>query len=601
MKKDLIPYYKQYKEKVDIFLNQEEKLLGHSIPATIGMRRKGIAIAEDKKNIYLIDSNNIVLIENEREGTETYMEDYTCKMRRTITGYYVLEQTGLARTIWPGKDDSYSRETWICGEYDENGCAVAAVDGKIDSSLWERIGIGKYPIEMGNGLVYYENTFYDIETLKPKFIISNKFIVEDIFKDGVCMLGFSCDNRRMIARIQNEQITGFIDIDNQERFFELIKEVDDVSLFNSRIIFDDDDDEEITNQRKKVSYALVDYIRKGYKERLKDYYKYYIIYPYNPDFDRKECLINRTISIEDFKNNNLSLNQDEVERLCKLHNLLIEDYNYYQNGLFVFRFAKHNYRYGISCVFYSDFMLLRSDDGIKSRYSFYDYNGAPISRVFESFISEPFRTNAFSQDRKGSIDFYNHFFVFNGGYLEIKGKEIIINETRIPEFIQEKQKSNQSSFFVKNNHYYIETIQYLESQKDYHYYNQHGDEIVLERVPINVKEYIPNILYDFSPWFDYNRNQFGGYDIIPKMINGKLCKPSDESFENSLELIREKRRELRQYNIKKAERIKTYFEGTDKEVVLYYIEYHPMAFCDENGNIKLQNNIPDLSFIMNNQ
>ena len=54
----IIPKYSPqqiYSESSRMYISEENKSLGHFIPINTGMRRKGIAIAEDKECFYIIN------------------------------------------------------------------------------------------------------------------------------------------------------------------------------------------------------------------------------------------------------------------------------------------------------------------------------------------------------------------------------------------------------------------------------------------------------------------------------------------------------------------------------------------------------------------
>ena len=609
MGKDLIPHYKQYKEQVEIFRNNEDKNQGRSIHVTIGMRRKGVAIAEDKNNLYLIDGNNMVLFECERESSETYMEDYTYEIRRTLSGYYIREQSGLSRTIWPGKDDSYKHETVISGVFYENGQRCEEEWWNI-KGRWNDFHVGKYPVEMGCGLVFYNNIFYEIESLKPRFIVPQSFTLESIFNEGKCKLNLSSDNKRLFVVIKKNQIESIVSLENQEEYFELVRRFDDISIFQSYITrdnkpsdenLDEEEYEEKRRQKDKLRYAIKNYLLEGYKQRLKDFYRYYIEAPYWLDFQDDNCLIESIISVEQFRKNEITLTENDLKRIQNLRDLLRNDFQEYMNGLFVFRFArksKYERDSGIDAIFYSDFFILRCHDRYRDKnlYRIYDYKGSSITDNIYSNIREYDKANPFLRDRKGFIDFFNHVFASDCGQLRIETNSII--EIPIPEFLINKVYPSKYGHHLTERKDYVEYLDSSNNPKIYHYYSRDGKEIEMNYTSVRVQESIPNIIFDIYPWYDYQINRYGKHDIKPKMIAGKLSLPNLEEFGSCIEEIKAKRQLFKQCGIKDVRRINTYFEGTDKEVVLYYVDYHPMALCDTEGNITLQKIIPELRFLL---
>ncbi len=64
-----IDFEKIYSEKTKMFKSEEEKNNDKGILIKTGMRRNGIAIAWDLKNYYLVNKENVVILEVKKGGS----------------------------------------------------------------------------------------------------------------------------------------------------------------------------------------------------------------------------------------------------------------------------------------------------------------------------------------------------------------------------------------------------------------------------------------------------------------------------------------------------------------------------------------------------
>ena len=78
--KNIIPDYMQYQEVITMFRTEEDWHSGNGITATMGMRRKNIAIAYDDENYYLINEKNIAFFEIEKDGDDVWNGKYHYKI-----------------------------------------------------------------------------------------------------------------------------------------------------------------------------------------------------------------------------------------------------------------------------------------------------------------------------------------------------------------------------------------------------------------------------------------------------------------------------------------------------------------------------------------
>lgn len=594
MEKTLIHEDKQYKENIDIFLNQEDRDHGIAIPVAIGMRRKGIAIAKDKNFIYLINKDNIVFYKKERAGKDEYNYDYSYNIRRSLTGFYIVIHNGYICHTRPGKDDLFRFNSGVYRIFDEDGNAVG---DKTNHPSHEECAVDKYPIEMGNGLVCYNNSFYELETLEKRFFVSPKFSIESIFKNGMFQLGFNYDDHRFIATVKDDKVIECVNIDNDENLYEIIQKYDDIAIFDycySR----NNDNKEIKKRKYNLEAKLINL----YCRRLKEFKQYCRNYRFirlgYSEWEKEQFLVDRIITRQQFLENDFCLNNEEKKRLLDLRNLLRDDFHKYNKGRFIFRFAKSTNCSGIDCVLYSDFIILRTIlyQSNCHDYRFINYNGESISDSTYTFISEVGSKNTFESY---SFDFYNHKFIYNDrrtfGILEIQDGRII--DKVLPEILRPIKSELALEHSIKED--YIEELSFDGKKGLKKFFNYNGKEMDIKYVPMRIKEYIPGIIYDIHPRFDYFL-EIDGPIIDAKMINGNLCLPCEDEFLACINEMRKKRKSLIHHNISEVRRIKTTYDEKEKECSLYFIKYHPIAFCDTNGSITLQNVGPELDFLMKN-
>ena len=88
-------------------------------------------------------------------------------------------------------------------------------------------------MEMGNGLVCYDNAFYDLESLKIRFVISNNFIIKSIFQNGLIELEFVVDSRDYIIKVQEERVVDLFDINEFDKMTNILIDTTIVRYFLS--------------------------------------------------------------------------------------------------------------------------------------------------------------------------------------------------------------------------------------------------------------------------------------------------------------------------------------------------------------------------------
>ena len=580
---DIIPRWFQYKEECKITTVDS---LGNSqtITAQCGMRRKGIAIASNKQNIYLIDKNNHVLFQTEQKGTDWRNGDYSHELRRSITGYYILIHNGYYRISRPGRDDDYVDDMGILGVFDENGVIIEKL---VDNPRHKEFAIGQYPIEMGCNLLYYEHAFYDVESLEMKFYIPKDFQVETIFKDEVCTLDYVRENKELIAIVKDSEVIDCINIRDTELLLEIVRKTGDLSVFNFC---------EMVYSRDQIKYHLKEKIIDEYKTKLGVNIEY--LKTNKGNYTKSKNISNRVFSREQFLHEKDLLNCDELKILADIRRCLIDIYqNNFEESL-MFRFARlENFiDLGIKVILFNDFFFLVCEGTSTYRHSgyfywIYDYNGNRLSESIYEGIHYPQRSLIDHSSLVTNIRFYNHVFTYTKSKAEESG--IIIIEDG---FVREMQYP--SILFDKKYHGYMNMYVFPEFIKqDGKYYTFTGKEIPLHFMHIKEREIIRNIEFEPFPHFEYYLNYLGRIsETLPRIIDNKLCLPIEDEFYKCIECVKERNKQLHK-NISKIKHIGTYNAGTEKEYSLYYIEYRPKAVCNTMGQISLFENLGNIYFI----
>ena len=173
------------------------------------------------------------------------------------------------------------------------------------------------------------------------------------------------------------------------------------------------------------------------------------------------------------------------------------------------------------------------------------------------------------------------------GILKIVDGEVV--ETQYPNFM-----------FSKEHWGYINMYTYTDFiKKDDHYYTYLGEEIPLHYVHVRDEVIIDNLELRPFPHFEYSTNHMGRVsDILPRVLEGKLCQPIEEELYECIDKVKKQNQELHK-NISKIEQIGTYKRGTPDEYSLFYIEYRPKATCNTNGEITINADLGNVSFLKN--
>ena len=202
-----------YRQSVSVYIPQKggmDKLFFWSA----GMVRKGICIAYNDNHVYLVKNSKIILDIN-TIGESINGDASSYELLRSIKGYYILIHHYTGRRIRPGKDDDYYSSSSY-KVYNENGEQVEKWD-------WENVGIDRYPIELGLGLITLDNTIYELDSLEPLCIIPEKFQIDGTFtNENILKLNVTGDYKNFYVQVINGEI---VSQNNEEDYERIVKEL----------------------------------------------------------------------------------------------------------------------------------------------------------------------------------------------------------------------------------------------------------------------------------------------------------------------------------------------------------------------------------------
>ena len=357
----IIPKYlpqQVYSESSKMYLSEEKKNIGHFVPTKTGMRRKGIAIAEDKECLYIINKDNLVIYKTEKGGKDFDGNDYSYSIKRSISGYYVIIWDGFTKITNVGKDDDfYPKQTYKV--LDENGFIV-------ENWKAEQVGINQYPFELGNGIIAWENVCYDIESLKPLFTIPAKFKIEGIIEKGLFYLSVPGDYRDFAVVVRNGEIMEQYDINKTEQI-----------------------EKRLSLQEKELEKRIfnkhgIDSLRDKEFEEGEQLLKQYC----------SICFSNGSTHPDRYRLNqyiyNVEFAKDEFNSLKQIDNALVKKLKLIHLALSKNSRPRGDHREGlryivyltrdIMCFFYKDAYILKYIPGDKSLYRFFSIEGKALSR-----------------------------------------------------------------------------------------------------------------------------------------------------------------------------------------------------------------------------
>lgn len=574
----IIPKYlppKVYSESSKMYLSEEEKSIGHFVAINTGMRRKGIAIAEDKDCLYLINKNNLVVYKTEKSGIDYYSGNYSYSIKRTILGYYVIIREGFIKITNVGKDDDfYPEQTYKI--LDENGNIV-------ENWKAEEVGINQYPYELGNGIIAWENVCYDIESLKPLFTIPSKFKIEGIIEKELFYLSVPGDYREYAVVVRNHEIVEQFDINKIEQ---LKKRFSTKEHELGKLIFNKHGIDNFTRNRD---------LEEG-ERLLKQYCS--ICYS-NGSTHPDRYRINQYIY-------NVELTKDEFNSLKQIDSVLVEKLKLIHLALSKNNKPRGDHREGfryivyltrdIMCFFYKHAYILKYIPGDKSLYRFFSIEGQALSMESYKNLAQYNSPTLLYYDKK----FDRRTFVFNNvnpdmqTFIRINDKGLISKD--IPYEIDISEQDG----FIK---------MYNRNSQCSKFYDFDLKELEITYVHCKIEERIIDYLYLLKDSFllekeyEYGRT-FGrltnGQLILkhsdPKMImkDGKLLLPFPDSYEKCLEEISARHNNRPNY-VECVEEIANY-QLEEGKTYIYKFYCRPWAFCTNKGTIFYDFDIRKIDF-----
>ena len=481
--------------------------------------------------------------------------------------------------------------------YDENGNEIGSNKWPLNAK--DVYALGKYPMEMGYGLLYYEHTFYDIESLEMKFFISKDFQVESIFKDGLCDLNYVKENRDLIITVKENEIIDSFNINDTDRLINVVRKTGDLDIFNFCGSANPENNlninelkEVIINEKKKELGSFVDYIG-----REKDCY-------YCNSREPLKSISRRVFTREQFIDGVDLLNSEELHIINDIHLCLNRVYVDCFRENFIFRFTKKDYeRYDSSGTFilhFANFFFLVYDGPSTYKHSgflywIFDYKGKKLSETVYYNIDYPNIDSCIwnswkRQTLMTSRRYHNCMFTYHressndGGMLNIKGHKL--TEIPYPSFMFDKRSWVWSYINVSP---YYDYIHFNDK-----YYTFLGEELSVEEIHIEKKEVIKKLDFSFTPLFDYNQIELSPkFEISPRFIDGKICVPFYNEFIVCIMDIKKMNNQI-QKNIESIELIGTYKEDSEDGFSLYYIKYRPQVSFDASGHIIIQVNTSNI-------
>lgn len=606
------PYFWEYTESIEIYLTEEDKASGKGLQATAGMRRKNIAIAYDKQKYYLLNKDNVVFFEQEKKPYIWRIDSPQFCIKRTLAGYYFVIGEGYCQISRPGKDDDYIYDKWIEAAFDEKGKRFKIVIERyiretIEEKIDKKYAYGKYPKEMGYGLVCYENVFYHLESLKVAFYIPKHFVIKSIFENGKLELDFVSDRKNYIIKIQDGKMVNMYNIDDIEKTYETYLETNHSQLksFYPAIFFDNEKNySKISKIKKILHHTKEEFVKKKlgkYSKYLKD--------PRCPDSNvrYKETISSRILDIKTFIDGRDLINKEELETINEIYKVLLT-YGKGQvpiNNRFLYAKSGNNYEYNgcYSQLFNEFFILIFTNGRIRYGsyyfYRFYDYSGKELSKYFYCKLFNPeqnFQTDYIDFNQKvfkfeifyGDIfsDDYFYYEKFKWGILTIKNgllKEYFF--TDYPSLIRKSYDGTISFPEV-----YVDFMKF-----DNHYYSFDGRELPIKYIDVSLKNVIRGVIKRIDHIFFCYFNSHDKYTCEPILSNDEIILPKPECYDSCM-------KKLSEFNNNRFRNIDFIlhmgdYTSSDGDFSLYYIEYLPKARCDIHGVITVDSIPAELKLI----
>lgn len=570
-----------HKDEVDVSWQKQ-----NASHATIGMRRKGIAIAfvperyvdhiRYSSTYYLVNKDNKVIFELKTEYKETHFEYYNNRIYRTIKGFYIIEHKGLEIRNRVGRDDQEIEYTGI-QVLDENGDKVPSWD-------MNDIGIDKECHYMGYGIFEFENTFYDSESLEKLFSIPSEFRIETIFINDLAQLSVNQSfEYAVIVKDKNiiEQCV-FSEFDNIKGKYEKAE-----SQFLSKMHLS----HQKTENHKSCAKQYID--KYGYELCSNGRY----FRPYS-----EEIFISKRNYIESYgKFENINYIDNADIDILNAINTGIQKYQDDKNKRIIFRLDKNIYIY-----IYHDVYILETYSRKGKIYSFFNAEGHKISsNIYIDGFTQ------LTLDLTPNLYESSNYIVSFEKIKDTNNTVFLAKDINLKRYIVrfEKGKLIESEFTIREDlkgyNMRLENgyIKYIKSN-DTKYFDYDMNPIKVNYINCQIKSEINNYLYSLKEKFI---NTFGGYyrgknsELIfypnkPKLtwINGIPTLPFPKSYESctaKIDILNSNRENY----VSSIKKIQTYVteEGT---FYLYKFVCKPYGYCDRFGILYYDFNPTSIKF-----
>ena len=527
-----------------------------------GEWRKGVAIGYGRNPMsyqdipYLISKDKILY----RGDNDYYHVD---EIYRTSEGYYLVFYYRDCSA--PGKDSDY-KGPFLRRVISEDGKTIISpykmTNGDIYTGWYDSNNKKVFvPKEMGNSIVEFNNSFYRLDDFEKLFEIPQKFKIESIFENGLCLLSVPEDNRDFIVTVKNNEAVDYVDVNDADRLVKLIEKTSNTSL----IKYCNREDNAVINVIKEMQERIEndEYYEKQLRLKKVNYYSVYT-YPLH-------YISDGSVSKTDFENG-ITLSQEELAIIQELYQTVCEEGEYDNSEKYRFHIRQMG-RFSdrcLECMFYKDFMLLRIGGNKYDEhkmYQFYSLDGKCLSKKI-------YRKLQSTKDHKKVEDdknFNNCHFYYSNGYKEsgiIVIKDGKLYDNPFPEFMLDGQ-----GLSVKE-HYILCGAEIYDF-----FYNK----ITINNVDIKIEEVIKKYYFEMKPDFECYIG-IDSYEANEKYIDGKLCSPTSgklTDIQNKLHLIRKQIPN----HIKEVIHIADYLDDENEPYSLYLFKCRPHAYCDVNGQV----------------
>lgn len=573
------PSHSEYSEQVVILKNEVDSSWQNKNTslATIGMRRKGIAIAfipkrsvnyvQYSSTYYLVNKDNYVIFELNTEYEERYYEYYHNRIYRTIKGFYIIEYNGLYIRNRVGRDDQ---------EFDYTSVEVLDENGeKVPSWNKNNIGIDKECHYMGYGIFEFGNTFYDSESLEKLFSIPSDFRIETIFENNFAQLSYTQSYEfAVIVKDKNIIEQGiFKELDNLKDKYEKAE-----SQFLAKMHL---------SQPKDIKDCTNDYIEKyGYDLSLNRLCKTY-----------KDTFISTKNYIDSYGHFDNITNIEEADNsILNRISVDIQPYQLNKKHKIIFRLDRD-----INVYIYRDFYILSAySHGVKL-FSFFNTKGHKISNniYIDDFTQLHLKLTSNLYESCNKMESFNNIIDSNNMTFLAKSsnsKKYIVrfeNEKLIETEIFVDKELKDYDMTLEKGYIKYEKINRSKNQiDDVKYFDFDMNPLKINYIECHIECEINKYLYSLKEKFinSYGsmfKNIYGDMFFLnkPKLtwVNGIPSLPFPKSYNSCVAKINILNSN-RENSVSSIEKIKTYL--TEEGIFhLYKFVCKPHGYCDRFGNL----------------